>query len=505
MALAIRSPTRYGYPRTRAASRTAARALIVENVTICATRSVAVALGGVADHLCPVALVEVHVDVGHLLAPGVQEPFEEQVVADRVEVHDPEAVGHAAPGRRAPPGPHPDPALPGVADQVPDHQEVGGEPHAGDDTELVVEALGHRCGQRRAVAGLGPCQGEVPQVGIGPLLVGVPRELRRHRELGQGVHAELDLDIGALGDEERVVAGFGELGEQGAHLRARLQVVLLPLELEALGIVDQGPCLHAQQGVVGHGVLAVGVVAVVGGEQRGAELAGDTDQRRVGPVLLGQAMVLELHEEVVAPEHVLETARQLEGALLLVGQQGLQHDATQASGGGDDAFVVALEELPVDAGLVVVALEEGGRRQLEEVPIPRGRLGQQRQVVVELLPALDVPTGVVDFAPTHGALVAGLARHVGLRADDRVDARVAARGIEVEHPVHVPVIGDAERGLAVGHGRGHEVVEPRRAVEHRVLGVGVQMGERSRGGHEPPSSSAASRVLLWAPWTAPPR
>ena len=68
----------------------------------------AVALGGVADHLGPVALVEVHVDVGHLLAAGVQEPLEEEVVADRVDVDDPQAVGDAAAGRRAPARPDAD-------------------------------------------------------------------------------------------------------------------------------------------------------------------------------------------------------------------------------------------------------------------------------------------------------------------------------------------------------------------------------------------------------------
>ena len=39
MSLATLSPTAYGYPSTRAASRTAARALMVENVTIWATWS----------------------------------------------------------------------------------------------------------------------------------------------------------------------------------------------------------------------------------------------------------------------------------------------------------------------------------------------------------------------------------------------------------------------------------------------------------------------------------
>ena len=48
----------------------------------------AVLLGRVADHLAPVALVEVHVDVGHLLAAGVEETLEQKVVADRVEIDD---------------------------------------------------------------------------------------------------------------------------------------------------------------------------------------------------------------------------------------------------------------------------------------------------------------------------------------------------------------------------------------------------------------------------------
>ena len=75
---------------------------MVENVTICATWSAAVALGRVLDHLAAVAGVEVHVDVGHLLAARVEEPLEQQVVLDRVDVDDAQAVGDAR-ARRAPP------------------------------------------------------------------------------------------------------------------------------------------------------------------------------------------------------------------------------------------------------------------------------------------------------------------------------------------------------------------------------------------------------------------
>ena len=283
---------------------------------------------------------------------------------------------------------------------------------------------------------------------------------------------------GPLGDEQGVVAGLGELGEEVAHLGRRLQVVLLALELEPLGVVDEGTGLHAQQRVVGHMVLAVGVVAVVGGEQGCADAVGDLDQRRVGLVLLGQAVVLDLDEQVALAEDVLESTGQHLGLDLVVGQQGLEHDAAEAAGGGDEALGVALEQLPVEPGLVVVALEVGGRRQLEEVAVALVRLGQEGQVVVELLAPAGVATGVVDLAPADRTLVAGLGGHVGLGADDRVDAGLAARRVEVEDPVHVPVVGDPEGRLAVGHGRLDEVVHPRRPVQHRELGVGVEVGER---------------------------
>ena len=58
-------------------------ALIVEKVMICATWSEAVLLGGVTDHLAPVPLVEVHVDVGHLATARVEEPLEDQLGSGR--------------------------------------------------------------------------------------------------------------------------------------------------------------------------------------------------------------------------------------------------------------------------------------------------------------------------------------------------------------------------------------------------------------------------------------
>ena len=99
-------------------------------------------------------------------------------------------------------------------------------------------------------------------------------------------------------------------------------------------------------------------------------------------------------------------------------------------------------------------------------------------MIVELLAPLALAARVVDAAPPDRALVTGLRGHVGLGADDRRDAAFAALLVEVEDAVHVAVIGDRQSGLAVGHRGGDQVADPRRSVEHRVLGVGVQVHER---------------------------
>ena len=84
---------------------------------------------------------EVDVHVRHRLAARIEEALEEQVVADRVDVGDLEAVGGERARRRAAARPDRDPVPPGEGDEVPDDQEVVGEAHLLDRLELEAEAL----------------------------------------------------------------------------------------------------------------------------------------------------------------------------------------------------------------------------------------------------------------------------------------------------------------------------------------------------------------------------
>ncbi len=141
-------------------------------------------------------------------------------------------------------------------------------------------------------------------------------------------------------------------------------------------------------------------------------------------------------------------------------------------------LVVLLEQLPVHPRLVVVALEEREARQLDQVAVAGLVLGEQREVVVELPATFGVAAGVVEATTPGGALAAVVVRHVGLGADDRLDALAPALLVELERAVHVAVIGDADGGLPVGDRLGDQLVEARRAVEHRELGVDVEVAER---------------------------
>ncbi len=151
------------------------------------------------------------------------------------------------------------------------------------------------------------------------------------------------------------------------------------------------------------------------------------------------------------PKMSWKRAGGLERGVELVLQDQLRDETAEAARRGGDALVVALEQLPVAAGLVVVAVEVRRARDLDEVAVALVRLGEHREVEDLVL----------------GTLRAVEARRVGevaLHAEDGLDVRRPRRLVEREHAVHVAVVGDADRGLAVGRAAARR---PRRSATHR--------------------------------------
>ena len=99
----------------------------------------------------------------------------------------------------------------------------------------------------------------------------------------------------------------------------------------------------------------------------------------------------------------------------------------------------------------MVALEERQAGQLDEVAIALIGFCQKSQVVVLLLTTLVRTTVVVHLAAARNAFCAVIKRHVGLGADDGLNALLFALFVEVDDAVHVAVVGDAQCWLAVLH------------------------------------------------------
>ena len=317
------------------------------------------------------------------------------------------------------PGPDADAVATGERDEVPDDQEVVGEPHLLDRLQLEAQALGE-LGRDRFVALLQAFFAKLDE--IVERLAAV-----RHREVRQQDPAQLDLDVAPLGHLERAAQGVLVAGEVERHLLGRLEVEVLGVELPVIRVLQRVAGLDAQQRLVGARVGVAEVVHVAGRDGGQADLAGELGELREDPLLHVEVRVLQLDVDVVAAEDLPEPVElrvRVGGAVLL---ERLADAAREAAREGDQTLAVGLQQLPVDPRLVVVALEVAERRELDQVRVADVVAGEQRQVRIALL---------------LGAPVVG---DVHLAADDRLDAG-SLRGLpELNGARHRAVIGERDR------------------------------------------------------------
>ena len=175
----------------------------------------------VLDDLFAPLMLEIHVDVGRLIAFLGKEPLEQQVVHRRVDRGDAEAEADGGVGRRAAPLAEDRRLsfLAGKAHDVVDGQEIAGDLFGGDEREFLLDRLGHRLGHalRVAAGGTLPCQ---------------PRQfLHRAAAFGDDLMRVFVGQIGeAKGDPVRQPArlgdGMGPVGEEAQHGLGRFQVPL---------------------------------------------------------------------------------------------------------------------------------------------------------------------------------------------------------------------------------------------------------------------------------------
>ena len=287
----------------------------------------------------------------------------------------------------------------------------------------------------------------------------------------------LERDVGPLGDEQRgVAAGLPFLvGERRAHLLRGLQVVARAVELEPAGIGHVGPGLHAQQHLVRLRVRLDRVVRVVGDHERQVQLFRDAPQAVADPLLDAEPVVHDLDEEVAGPEDVPVGGGRLDRLRVLAEPEPGLHLAARAAGGRDDSPGVRGDQLAVHPRLAEVAFQRGQGGQPEQVVHALGGLREHGHVRVGAR-AGHVVVLLRRGAPAHRLAVPAVLRgDVGLDADDRLDPGLGGLGPEIVGPVEVAVVGHGHGGHALALALGEHVLQPRGPVQHRVLGVHVQV------------------------------
>ncbi len=340
-------------------------------------------------------------------------------------------------------------------DEVPDDQEVVGEPHLLDRLQLEAQPVG-QLGRRASVAPVEALLTELDEIVERVATV-------RDREGGQQDPAELELDVAALRDLERPRHRVLEAREVARHLLGRLEEELARIELPVVRVLERVARLDAEERLVREGVLRVEVMDVAGRDERQAGLFCERDQPRVDLLLLGEPGVLDLDVRRVAPEDLDEPVEIGVGVLRPAFGEGPRHPAREAAGQRHDPLRVTLEQFPVDPRLVVVALEVAERGELDEIGVALVRLGEEGQVRVPL------------------RLRPPVVRDVDLAPDDRLHAALPRLPVELDRSCKRPVVRERDRRHLEPRRLLDERRNPTRPVEDRVLRMHVQVDEARRG------------------------
>ena len=432
----------------------------------------AVALLDVVQDLVPIVLAEVDVEVRHRHAVGIEETLEQQAPAQRVEVGDGQGPGDHRSGARAAPRADRYALLLGPLDELGDDQEVAREAHLLDDAELVGQALTIGSGLPLSLVAVAlGIPGQLLEarlqagLGLGAQLLGLAAAFGGR--IGRQDRAALLGEPGAApGDDQRVVDGFGQVGEERTHLLGRLEA-MFRRQAATIGLADVGALGDAEQRIVRLVERVVGEVDVVGRDQRQLAAIGQLDQRGLQLGLAFEAVALQLDVEP-AVEDLGQTAQQGLGerALRFVDQSS---DGTAGTAGQrDQALVVGGQHVEIDLGrLARIALQEGAADQPQQTAVADLVLGQQHQLVGRR----------PDAVARLGAPALAVPPQRDLAADDRLNAGFGREAGELQGTEEIAAVGHGDRGHLLGPAKLDQGLELDRAFRQRIGGMDPQMDE----------------------------
>ena len=427
-------------------------------------RLVAVLVAHVVDHAIAAVLAEVDVEVGHRDPFRIQEALEQEVVAQRIEVGDPEGVGDERAGARTPARPDGHAVRLRPADEVRDDQEVAREAHLHDGPDLELEPLDVARTLRLARGLVRKEHGE-PRLEPGERLraeVLLESHALGRREQRQLALAEFEDEVAALRDLDGVREGGRQVGEALRHVVLR-EEMLLHREASRTALVGQHVTLRdADARLVRLELVFVEELDRMRRDGRQPQPRREREQGGFDRRRFRMAGALEL--EIEPPgEQRLPVARERVRTVRVAGDERLADVAGAAARQRDQpAGAVLAEPFAIELGApAVLVLAEGARQP-----------AAQPQIALAVLREQEDAEGLVAIVRIGEPAVA---------SDDGLHALAAGGRVELHGAEEIREIGDREGGHAVGAGACDGIVDTDGAVDDRVLAVESQMDEAGIG------------------------
>ncbi len=281
----------------------------------------------------------------------------------RIEVGDSQRIGNERTCGGAAARAYRDVAFAGIADEIPDDQEISGKLHLLNDGEFAGQALlivGKAVLQSSlGLDGAQSFQAAGEALPRDMLEITVQRESGGHVEVRERIADFLEAHVAAFGDGESAGKHVGRVFEDAVHFVVALDEKAGALELHAIGVLDRLAGLDAQHYILSVGVVFAEVVAVIRRHHREGKFLFKPEQIGVNAMFLLQALVLDLKKEIVSAENIAIGRRRIPRGFVVIFHQTFRDFALEAAREADQTPGMFSKKLFADPRLVVEASQRG--------------------------------------------------------------------------------------------------------------------------------------------------
>ena len=133
------------------------------------------------------------------------------------------------------------------------------------------------------------------------------------------------------------------------------------------------------------GIGLIGIMYIIGGNQRYAGFFMKTEDAGINLFLLGIAVILKLQEKVVTPENLNIMKSRSLCLIIKIPGEIFRNLSRKAGRKGNDSFVEFLKGLKIHSGLIVVTVCKSTGHNLHEIGVTKVIFSKKHQVIISVV------------------------------------------------------------------------------------------------------------------------